>query len=62
MKKNSKWLELELRKDKREIKTHKSKIIREILKTPKKEITTGPQKKPSKWKIIKMKIRQFFKL
>jgi len=62
MKKNNKWLELELKKDKREIKSHKSKIIREILKTSKKEITQGPTKKVTKWKKIKMKIKEFFKL
>ena len=62
MEKNNKWLELELRKDERENKSHTSKLIREILKTSKKEITKGPQKKVSKWNKIKMKIKKFFKL
>ena len=62
MKKNNKWLELELKKDEREIKSHKSKTIREILSTPKKEIAKGPQKKLTKWKKIKTKIQEFFKL
>tara|TARA_R100001198_G_C5098989_1_gene132012 strand:- start:209 stop:406 length:198 start_codon:yes stop_codon:yes gene_type:complete len=65
MEKNSRWLERELAKDKREIIFHKSKTIRDILNTPKEEITKGPQvkkKKKSKWTQIKDNLKRFFKL
>ena len=62
MTKNNRWLEKELAKDKREIKIHKSQTIREILNTPKQEITQGPKKIRNKWTQIKKRIKQFFKL
>lgn len=65
MEKNSRWLERELAKDKREIIFHKSKTIRDILNTPKEEITKGPQvkkNKKSKWTQIKDNLKRFFKL
>ena len=38
-----------------------NKIISDIKKLPKNEITVGPKKLPSRWKIFKTKIYQFFK-
>ncbi len=62
MKINNQWLEKEIEKDKRAIKNHKVKIIKDILNTSKKEITQGPQKRMNKWTRIKKRIKQFFKL
>jgi hypothetical protein len=62
MKINNRWLKKELEKDKRDIKTHKANVIKEILNTSKKEITQGPQNKMNKWTRIKKRIKQFFKL
>ena len=62
MKLNNRWLEKELEKDKRDIKIHKTKTIKEILNTTKEGITKGPKKRTNKWTTIKKSIKQFFKL
>jgi hypothetical protein len=61
LEKELKWLEKERKKDTVEIKIHKNKIISEIKKSSKDDITIGPKKLPSKWKAFKAKIFQFFK-
>ncbi len=59
MTKNLTWLQKELNKDKEEIIHNKKKFIKDILQTPKEEITRGPLqiKKESLWKRIMNKLR-----
>ena len=59
---NNRWLKKELEKDKRDIKTHKTQVIKEILNTSKEDIIQGPQKRRNKWTQIKKSIKQFLKL
>jgi hypothetical protein len=58
MKQNLTWLEKEIKKDEKEIIHNKNKIIKDILKTSKEEITRGPLtlKKDSIWKKILNKL------
>ena len=46
---NRQWLEKEIKKDKEDVSLHKQKLIKEILKTSKSEISKGPQKIENKW-------------
>ena len=59
---NNRWLKKELEKDKRDIKSHKTQVIKEILNTSKEDIIQGPQKRRNKWTQIKKSIKQFLKL
>jgi len=59
MKQNLTWLEKEIKKDKQEIIHNKNKVIRDILKTPKDNITGGSVtlKNDSIWKKIIDKLK-----
>ena len=59
MTKNLTWLQKEINKDKQEVINNKNKVIKDILQTPKKDITRGPGKikKESIWKRILKKLK-----
>ena len=59
MKQNQTWLQKEINRDKTEVTHNKNKVIRDILKTPKKEITGGSVilKKDSIWKKVIDKLK-----
>ena len=43
MKQNLSWLQKEINKDKEEVINNKKQFIKDILKTPKEQITEGPR-------------------
>ncbi len=59
MKQNLSWLQKEINKDKEEVINNKKQFIKDILKTPKEQITEGPRtiKKESIWKKILNKLK-----
>jgi hypothetical protein len=59
MDKNLHWFQKEINKDKKEVEDAKKKLIKDILQTPKENITRGSLKlkKESIWKRILKKLK-----
>ena len=62
--KNLNWLKKEIEKDNKEIFFHKKSIIKEIINTPKTQITTGPKslRKTTVWNKIIKKLQHLFRV
>ena len=59
MKQNLSWLQKEINKDKEEVINNKKQFIKDILKTPKEQITEGPRtiQTESIWKKLLNKLK-----